>query len=74
MTAKNGFIVEISQELVLVSSADRTTFEVERAKVPQEAKIGDFLVEQHDHFFEIDQEITRKRALEIKRMSETCFD
>ncbi len=71
MATKQGFIVEISEETVLISRSDRTTFAVERRQVPEEAKTGDFIVENRDHFFEIDQEITRRRELEIRQMSET---
>jgi hypothetical protein len=69
-----GFIKHLTCDYAVILQADRSTLTVDRSLLPADAQVGDFIVQAgpSGHFV-VDQEITEKYNLEIRRLSDGYF-
>ncbi len=72
---QSGFITGFDDGFAVVETASRTTLRISQNKIPNFAKIGDFLV--HDPYqdgYYVDFAITEKRRREILRLADAFFE
>lgn len=74
MTKIAGFIEKLQDSTAVVTLMDRTKRTISRSQLPSNCKQGDFVVQQDDSHFRIDQELTEKRQRELRRMTDCYFE
>ena len=74
ITVKNeGFIEKLTDNDALIIRLDRTAFSVSRNLLPDQARVGDFIVQVNTHY-RIDPERTEMRRQELRRMTDGCMN
>lgn len=75
MTRLEGFIDHFEQDFAIIARADRTMANVSRRELPQDARVGDFIVEANSpcHFM-IDRKTTELRRAALRYQFEAQFD
>jgi hypothetical protein len=75
ITVKNeGFIEKLTDNDALIIRLDRTAFSVSRNLLPDQARVGDFIVQTDAARYRIDPERTEKRRQELRRMTDCCMN
>jgi hypothetical protein len=73
MAKNEGFITKLTDAEALITRLDRTTFTLSRNNLPDQAQVGDFIVQVNTHY-RIDPERTEMRRQELRRMTDGCMN
>jgi hypothetical protein len=74
MTRLEGFVQSLSENEATISRIDRSTVRIDRALLPHQATVGDFIIETEPGQYHIDRVISEKRRHEMRRMTDGCMD
>ncbi len=70
-----GFIVDLSDEWIILQTARRQTIRIPLAFLPENAIIGDFIYEiPETGKYEVDAQITEQRKRQLRQFSDNLFD
>ena len=73
MDLYEGFIEQLSEKEAVVVRLDRSKFTVARHTLPDQIRVGDFVIRTDHGTYRIDAERTEKRRQEIRRMADSCM-
>lgn len=72
MSGLEGFVISFHDDQAVIQNVDQMTVEISRNLLPPGTHEGDFVVQQDDTHFRIDQKITEQRRRAIRLMTD-CY-